>query len=239
MKKIVVFGFLLMVLYACISKPTKDYLKPVKIVKLNISEPSGITYYNNHLYIVSDQNGVVYKTSLDGIILGKIKTKLSDLEGITVSNKANEFWLVNEGKRKLVRIDSLGNIISKYKIKGKQKHKNSSLEGVCFDENGFLYLVNEKSPKQLLKLNLEGEIESTTELDFSKDISGICIDKKSNSFWLVSDESKAIYNINKNGELLQKYNIPVDKAEGIIVVKDNLFIVSDSSSELFVFVKPK
>jgi uncharacterized protein YjiK len=228
-----------MVLNACTSKQNKDYLKPVKIVKLNISEPSGITYFKHHLYIVSDQNGTVYKTSLDGKIQRKIKTKLSDLEGITVGNKANEFWLVNEGSRKLVRIDSLGNKIAKYKIKGKQKHKNSGLEGVCFDEIGALYLVNEKSPKELLKLNLEGEIESAIELEFSKDISGVSFDKKSNSFWFVSDESKAIYNVNKRGELLNKYNIPVDKAEGITVVDDNLYIVSDSSNELYVFRLPK
>ena len=58
-------------------------LKLIKTVKLTISEPSGITVFNNHLYIVSDENGTIYKTTLDGKVLQKIKTSYSDLEGIT------------------------------------------------------------------------------------------------------------------------------------------------------------
>ena len=228
-----------MVLIACTSKPTKDYLKPLKIVKLNISEPSGITYYNKHLYIVSDQNGAIYQTTLDGKIQKTIWTNYSDLEGITFDSISNGFWLISEEKRKLIFVDSLGNEIYKFKIKGKQKHNNSGVEGVCFSkEDSLLYIVNEKSPKQLLKLSVKGKIIDKLELDFGKDISGISTDDKFNNLWIVSDESRSIYNINKKGALLNRYEISVPKAEGIVVYNNRIYIVSDSSNKLYIYEKP-
>jgi len=238
--KIIVFGFVLMLFSACIPQQKKNVsLKPLEVVKLNISEPSGISYFNNHLYIVSDQNGIVYKTSLDGEIQQKIKTKYSDLEGITIDTNSKEIWLVSEGKRKLIAIDSLGRKVKSFIIKGKQKRENSGLEGVCYDKiDSVLYVVNEKSPKQLLKLNLTGEITSTIDLKFADDISGISKDDKFNNLWIVSDESNSIYNIDKKGELLKKYKISVPKAEGIVVINNRIYIVSDSSKKLYIYEKP-
>jgi len=228
-----------MVVFACSKKPVKDYLKPLKNIKLNIPEPSGITYYNNHLYIVSDQNGTVYQTNLEGKIQKTIRTRLSDLEGVTFDAISNGFWLISEEKRKLFLIDSIGNDIYKFKIKGKQKHNNSGVEGVCFSKkDSLLYIVNEKSPKQLLKLNLTGEIISTIDLKFANDISGISTDDKLNNLWIISDESNSIYNINNNGELIKKYKIAVPKAEGIVVYDNRIYIVSDNSNKLYVYTKP-
>lgn len=229
-----------MLFSACISQEkSKDFLKPINVVKLNISEPSGITYHNNNLYIVSDQNGVVYQTNLSGKIQKKIKTKFSDLEGISFDTHAKGFWLVSEEKRRLILIDSLGNEIEKYKIKGKQKRENSGVEGVCYvKSDSTIFIVNEKSPKQLLKLNRKGEITSAIDLNFAKDISGISTDDKFNNLWIVSDESNSIYNIEKKGELLKKHKISVAKAEGIVVTNNRIYIVSDSSNKLYIYEKP-
>ena len=72
MRKIVVFG-LIFICFGCIPQQKKEQqLQPLKVVKLNIPEPSGITYFNNHFYIVSDRNGSVYKTSLEGEVFQKI-----------------------------------------------------------------------------------------------------------------------------------------------------------------------
>ena len=104
MKKIVVFG-LIFICFGCIPKKKKgQQLQPIKIVKLNISEPSGIAYFNNHFYIVSDQNGRVFKTSLEGGVFQKIKTGYSDLEGISFNNISKTFFLVNEKKEKLLKL---------------------------------------------------------------------------------------------------------------------------------------
>ncbi len=239
--KNIVFLFLVgLSLATCISKKSsKSNLELLQKIKLNIAEPSGITAFNNNLYIVSDKNGSFYSTSLEGEILKKHSTKFNDLEGITIQESSHTIWLVEESERKLVKLDSLGNRIRKIKVKGKQQSKNNGLEGVCFVESeNSLYVVNENSPKQLLQLNLKGKITNKFNLDFSKDISGICFDKTSNSFWIVSDESESVYNISKKGMLIKSYKIPVNKAEGIVIYNNKMYVVSDSENNLYIFKIP-
>jgi len=159
------YHFLILLLFfliACSPKVTSQSdLKLIKTVKLTISEPSGITVFNNHLYIVSDENGTIYKTTLDGKVLQKIKTNYSDLEGITYNPFTENLIVIDESKRNLIELDFKGNLIKKRNVKGKQKNKNSGLEGVCFDTSkNKIYVLNEKSPKQLLALNLKGEIKN-------------------------------------------------------------------------------
>mgnify|MGYP000141076233 CR=1 FL=1 len=210
-------------------------LKKINSFKLDIKEPSGITVYNDHLYIVCDHSGTIYKTTLSGEIKKKIKTDYLDLEGITIHPKTGNIIIVSESKRLLIELNSKGDLIRKTKVKGKQKHKNGGLEGLCFDvSTGFLYAVNEKSPKKLLKLTQQGELEETFKLDVSKDVSGIGVDEKTKSLWLISDESKAIINISKRGVFLKKYLIPVEKGEGIVMYDGKFYVVSDNTQELFV-----
>jgi len=214
-------------------------LKPVSTFNLLIPDPSGVAFFNNHLFIVSDQNGTIYKTSLTGEIKGEIKTKFKDLEGITFDDKAN-IWIVSEAKRKLIQLDIFGNVLSEIKIKGEQNFKNSGLEGVCFHPTtGRFYLLNEKKPRELIQLSKNKEIIKIYKLNFSGDVSGICFDEIENCFWVVSDESKAIFKVNYLGEVLEKYKIPVKKPEGIAVYNQQLYVVSDKENKLFVFKKPE
>lgn len=224
-------------LIACSPKvSSQSDLKLVSTIKLNISEPSGITAYKNHLYIVSDQTGNIYKTNLKGKVLQKIKTNYSDVEGIAFNPNKSQFLIVDEAKRTLITLNSDGSVVKKVKIKGKQDHHNSGLEGIAYNASkNKIYVLNEKSPKQLLEVSKKGEILNKLKLDFSKDLSGLCFDEKTNTFWIVSDESKHIYNISKKGKLLKKYKIAVEKAEGITVFKNRIYIVSDSLNKLFVF----
>ena len=213
-------------------------LKLIRTVKLTISEPFEITAFNNHLYIVSDENGTIYKTTLDGKVLQKIKTNYSDLEGITYNPFAENLIFVDESKRNLIELDFKGKLIKKRNIKGKQKNKNSGLEGVCFDTSkNKIYVLNEKLPRQLLELNLKGEIKNKFELDFSKDVSGICYDESNDNLWVTSDESKAIFQISKKGKLLNKYKTSIDKTEGIVIYRNKIYVVSDSLKTLYIFEK--
>ncbi len=237
MRLILVLLFLSVV--SCVFEgKSKDTLKIVNSYKLNIKEPSGITYFNNHLFIVSDFNGVVYKTDLEGKIIEKIKVKTKDLEGVAVDGNGDLF-VVSESRRILLKISNSGEISKSYKIKGTQKHINSGLEGVCFStHDDSFYAVNEKSPKQVLTISKEGKVLSEINIDFVKDLSGICEDVSNQSLWLLSDESQKIVEITKKGKLLNGYKIPIKKAEGIVVVRNQIYIVSDSQNKLYVFKKP-
>jgi uncharacterized protein YjiK len=171
MKKLGFLVFLALALLSCLPKISSEKkLEPLKIIKLTIPEPSGITLFNNKLFIVSDRNGTIYQTSFEGKVLRKIKTKFNDLEGITIDENSKNILLVSEEGRALIVLDSLGNFIKKIKIKGKQQQNNRGLEGICLYKNT-LYVINEKSPKQLLQLNEKGKIINKIKLDYSKDIS--------------------------------------------------------------------
>jgi uncharacterized protein YjiK len=239
MKKLFVILSLLLLTFACTSK--KDNVQSLIFLNsysLHISEPSGLSYYKNSLWIVSDRNNSVYQTNLKGEILQKIKAKkYEDLEGITLVN--NTIWLVSEKDRRLFSIDTDGNLISKTKIKGKQKIINKGLEGLSFDSNENVFvLLNEKYPRELLKISKEGKLINHFKLDFSNDISGVFSDTVSKTYWIVSDESKLVYNITASGELISKYKIPFNKGEGITIHNDTIFIVNDALSKLYLFKKP-
>jgi uncharacterized protein YjiK len=224
---------------ACTSKKTKTpALILLKSYSINIPEPSGLSFDKNSLWIVSDQNNSVYQTNLKGEILQKIKAKKQkDIEGITLVH--DTIWLVSEEKRILFSIDTDGNLISKSKIKGIQKNKNKGLEGLSFDSNENVFvLLNEKHPTELLKISKEGKLISRFKLNFSHDISGIFADAVSKTYWVVSDESKLVYNITASGKLISKYKIPFHKGEGITIYNDTIFIVNDALNKLYLFKKP-
>lgn len=238
MYKIVFITFFSVLFSSCFNNSTsQNILKPEEVFGLNISEPSGITFQNNNLFIVSDYNGMVYKTNLEGKIIDKIQTPTTDNEGVCFISE-NNLAVVNETKRKIVVLTKKGKELDKLKIKGKQKHNNSGLEGICFvpSEKSF-YVINEKAPKQLLKISKKGKIKDEVKLNFCKDLSGICFDEESNSFWVVSDESQFLMNISLKGKLLLKYKIPVVKAEGVTVLNKRIYVVSDTENKLYVFKK--
>jgi len=239
MKNLVFLIVLISIIPSCsfISKPLNK-LKILDEIKLDIPEPSGITYYKNHLYIASDNNGLVYKTDLKGKITKKIPTDFEDLEGVAINNNG-ELYVVNESKRSFIKIELTGETKKKYKIKGNQKKHNSGLEGACFyQKNESFYIINESSPKQLLNITKKGKIIEKIDIPFAEDLSGICVDESSDELWLVSDESKKIFQISTKGKLINSYNIAVDKAEGIVINNNKIYVVSDSTNKLFVFEKP-
>jgi len=229
--------FLCFIFIGCLPKVnSQSDLKLIETIALKIPEPSGITAYENHLYIVSDQNGTIYKCTLKGETIKKMRTQISDLEGITINPVSEKIIVINEVKRSLITLNFDGSFVKKKKIKGKQDNKNHGLEGITFDtsSNNF-YALNEKSPKQLLKLSLKGEIKDKYHLDFSKDISGICYDEKKDNLWVISDESKAIYQISKKGKLKKKYKIGIEKGEGIVIYNNLIYVVNDYLNSLYVF----
>lgn len=234
------FVLFFFVFVSCIPKvQSQSDLQLIKTVQLAISEPSGITVFDEFLYIVSDENGTIYKTTLYGKVLKKIKTNCTDLEGVTYNPIDESLVVVDEAKRKIIAFDLKGNQFAKNNIKGKQNYKNSGLEGVCFDTSkNKMYAINEKMPKQLLELNLKGEILDAHKLDFSKDVSGICYDEINDNLWVISDESKAIYTINKKGKLFKKYKTGIEKMEGIVIYKQKIYVVSDDLNKLYIFKKP-
>lgn len=76
------------------------------------------------------------------------------------------------------------------------------------------------------------------EINYSTDISDIFYDQTDSSLWIVSDESKRILKLTLALHLISEWSIPVVQGEGITIVQDKIFIVSDPESKMYVFQKP-
>lgn len=76
------------------------------------------------------------------------------------------------------------------------------------------------------------------ELKYTSDISDVYFEAPSSSFWIVSDELKKILKLSYNSNLISEWMIPVQQGEGVTIVNDKIYIVSDIESKLYVFQKP-
>ena len=206
--------------------------------KLNVPEPSGLSLSidGKYLWTVSDDNNTVYKLSLTGDIIKKFVIDVIDLEGITVID-TNRIAVIAELKRKIILIDTLGNEIFKVRLDLKGEN-NSGIEGITYDKNrDHFYVVNEKTPTLLIKLDSELNLINKRNLKIAADLSGLSYDDSTDELWIISDESKLIMICNTEGEVKKKFKINIPQIEGIAVDNRNrlIYIVSDYTETLYVF----
>ncbi|MDP4174600.1 MAG: SdiA-regulated domain-containing protein [Bacteroidota bacterium] len=211
-------------------------LKLIASYKLNIQEPSGITFNKDHTgyWIVDGNSQVIFKTDLKGNILEKLSYKGNDLEGIYFDQTDSSLWITEERSREVVHIDLKGNEIARFKVNIQGK-KNKGFEGIFFNEKHTAFIVNEKKPTALLKLNHDFTILKQYDMDFASDLSDLYYDGK--DFFILSDESEAIFVWNHKEGLKKKLLLPFPKAEGIVVdhQRNMIIIVNDATNTLYEF----
>lgn len=206
----------------------------------DISEPSGIIYNakNNSFYVVSDSHKELYEIDFHGTLLRTIVTTSTDLEGISVSRSGDTIYVVEEKNRIVVSYLLNGTKLSSFSA-NVATIPNNGLEGIAVNKNGFLFVVNEKLPGMLLEYSRSGTEINRVTLSFASDYSDIFYDDSTDCLWLISDESKKIMKVSKNGQLLSQWLIPFSKGEGITIVRDTMYIVNDEDAKLYIFKKPK
>lgn len=221
--------------------PDDKTLQPQSEISLAsfLSEPSGIVYRlkSNTLFVVSDTAKKIYELDLSGNLISSINVTGNDLEGITFSLTEDTIYVVEESGNKITSYNLSGTKIKSFVINVSTISSNG-LEGLAFDNTGSLYVINEKAPRYLIKTLNDVEV-FRKEIIVSDDLSDICYDKTLNCLWLVSDESKKIIKLSKEGILQSEWSIPFDKGEGITFVQDNMYIVNDETSKLYIFTKPQ
>lgn len=182
---------------------------------------------------MSDETNKIYKLDFTGNILQILSFQGNDLEGIAYDSENNSLWVVEEVARNLINVSLSGTVLQRFQqiIPG---YDNSGLEGICFDSEHSLFLLKEKNPVQLIKLDDNYSVIQNLELDFAGDLSDIC-STTGNSFWLVSDQEKSLYQITPTGNILQQYELNIPKAEGIAYLENHheFYIVSDSENRLY------
>lgn len=210
----------------------------LKKIHLQILEPSGIADDPRHscFWIVDGGRGLICKTNREGQVIETLSYKGKDIEGICFDKRDATLWITEEQLRDVVHLSLRGDEIGRIHVQSKGV-KNKGVEGVTIDGAGNMWVVNEKHPVSLEKINQNGNIVESHEISFAKDLSDVTVDEATGNFYLLSDKSSAIYMWSMTEGLKQTYSLPRTKYEGISVnLKERtITIVNDDDQTMLVF----
>ncbi len=219
------------------TSPPNLELVTINSYNLQIQEPSGLTFGKGYqtLWTVSDlPDGNIYEIDLQGNILRTLDFKGDDLEGITYDHLNNILWAIDEQKNEIIKLSPDHGELQRTSIPALASD-NHGLEGISFENLNKLWIANEKLPKKIFLLNSDFSIEEEYEPDLAEDYSGLCVDPEKSTLWIVSDESQLLIKWSPYDGKVEKYSLPIQKAEGIAVNHQNgqIFIVSDGEQKLY------
>ena len=210
----------------------------LKKTHLQILEPSGITDDPHHscFWIVDGGRGLICRTTRDGKVLETLHYKGKDIEGVCFDSRDSTLWITEERLRDVVHLNLKGDEIGRIHVNS-QGVKNKGLEGVTLDSKGNIWVVNEKYPAALEKIDRNGTIIELYEITFANDLSDVTFSGKDGDFFLLSDKSSAIYVWNVTEGLKQSYALPRTKYEGISVnaVDRTITVVNDDDQTMLIF----
>jgi uncharacterized protein YjiK len=222
-----------------VSTPDIQSLNPINTYNIAIPEPSGLVYNSKDsvLMVVSDANSTVSKLDFTGRVLHSMIIQSSDLEGIALSANCDTMYVAEETNQLITKYLPDGTKLSSFPVNVATNIKHGP-EGVTINKNGKIVVINEKLPCLILEFDGTGNELGRKELNYSTDLSDIFYCLADSCYWIVSDESKMLMKLSDVWVLIKAWNIPVNKAEGVVIVNEKIYIVSDSDAKMYVFQKP-
>jgi uncharacterized protein YjiK len=199
-----------------------------KVYNTSISGLSGVYFYQKtgNFLAVSDNTGI-FEIDIAGNIIRKFPYSGSnDFEGITINNLTGDIYLADEGLMVIYQLSRDEMSVSKVtdvSISG--AIFNKGIEGLSFG-NDTLYIVNQESPKLLIKYDLKSKKEiSRHKMEYAVYLSDIFYDGTDKSLWICDSKQKKIFHTDLNGSLIGTQLIDyVNKAEAIFVDRPAGFV---------------
>lgn len=233
------YSLLFFVLLGCSnnSEPGDPPVKELTLqrtIQLSFGEPSDISFgadYNS-LWTVSGKTNLIYLIDLNGNILRTLKYSGNDIEGIAFDKSDSTLWIAEEKERTILHLNLNGDVLKK-KVINIFGLPNNGPEGICIDNNNYIYLLNEKNPDAIYVLDKKLNLLEEKELKFANDYTGI--DFIDGIFYIVSDESKTLTFFDPLKGPTNSYNLPFTKFEGVAVHKDKstIYLLNDSLATLY------
>lgn len=201
------------------------------------SEPSGITYNrdNGLLYIVGDE-GFIYESTLDGLLLRSSYIEPLDLEGIVYNSDTKTLFCLDEKKVALIEVSiSDFKVINRISLKKTLKGKKRQFESLTYkpateSQGGIFYIASSiKSSKSGVISSFT--LDSNQVISYSEtkvplwDISGLSYNNE--KLHMVSDDMD-IYGL-LNLETREFITTPIhgENQEGIVIVNGNKIILDE------------
>jgi uncharacterized protein YjiK len=224
------------------SKPTDPGGSPPLVLleshPLTIREPSDLTIDDTGtiLWAVTNHPQKVYRLGLDGHVADSLSYIGNDLEGVAYDPRDHTLWLAEEELRQVVHIDLTGAELARYSL-GLTGQHNKGLEGICLNDSGTVFLVNEMEPGLFIRLHPDHSIATMINLTFATDYSGITYDLAKRCFMIVSDQSQGLFLWDESNHVLASRALPFKKPEGIAYdpARNRIYLVSDATNALYVF----
>ena len=220
--------------------PANSFWKLDARYNLSVPEPSGLDFdpVRRCLWTVSDRTGKIYQLSLRGDRLDELPWVGNDPEGIAVNPYDSLFYVAEEFNGAIVTIDWQGNEVHRFEPSNVGAGTNNGLEGLALSPDGsYLTTLQESTPSPMITLDTAGVELLRRFVDFASDYSGICHAGNDSTYYVLSDEDKAVFLIHQNGTVIQSWSSDVVKAEGIAVENDTFYVVSDEESALYRFIR--
>jgi uncharacterized protein YjiK len=203
---------------------------------LEIPEPSGLCLGadGKSLWMVSDDDGCVYRTDLEGKVLSRFETGLRDLEGIATVD-GETVAVLAEREREIVVFSNEGKLLRRGKI-GLPGDDNYGPEGLSYDRDAREFVVVNEVAGLLIRMDEEFRESSRKELRFAQDYSSITVDAERDELWVMSDLSGSIYLLTEQLDMVTSFSTNIQQLEGIAVDHANhrIYVVSDPLSRLYV-----
>ncbi len=242
-RPLLLFSFFGFFLSACRDAPPaspahSDNLALVGEYRLAVPEPSGLSLSEDgaSLWMVSDEDGKVYRTDLEGRIIASFHTGHADLEGITTAG-AGKVAVLAERERKLLVFHEDGTPAGSVTL-DIPGNDNSGPEALAWNTDaGEFYILKERDPGLFLILDERMRETSRGVLRFARDYSGLFSEPVRGHLWISSDESAAIYVVDRDLKLQAVFSSAIPQMEGIAVdyARRRIYAVSDAAAKLYVY----
>ncbi|TMQ52971.1 MAG: hypothetical protein E6K72_08790 [Candidatus Eisenbacteria bacterium] len=177
---------------------------------MNVAEPSDLTIDETGtiLWTVSDTNNKIYRLDLQGNITKTLSYVGNDLEGVAYDRRDHTLWLAEEEYRAVIHVDTAGAIV-----------------------------LNERSPGLFIPLKSDFSYDVKYQLTFAGDYSAMTYDPQRRCFWIMSDESMAMFLCTGPNVVHAEYALSSRRFEGIALDPAGKYVyaVNDSARALYVF----
>jgi len=205
---------------------------------LTFSEPSDVTIDDSgtRLWMVGNHPEMVYQLDLQGNLVKTLSYVGQDLEGVAFDRRDSTLWVAEENLHRVVHLDLDGTVLS-MKSLGFTTEYNSGLEGICLNDSSRMFVLNEKHPGIFVGLDLSLTVGYMDTLSFAKDYSGMTWNPQKQCFWVVSDQSQALFLWNPPNHVIGEFQLPSPKPEGVAFdpIANRIYVVSDSTNALYVY----
>ncbi|MBT5873614.1 MAG: hypothetical protein HOH43_09360 [Candidatus Latescibacteria bacterium] len=223
MLQILLFLIVSLFAVACSRELPTTELKLVRSYYLNgISEPSGLTMFEDVLYTVSDKDSdIIYRIDLTdstGNALPHITFDSPqlrsgvglDFEGITCDSDGN-FYVASESALRVIYVsvngDSVAWATASVKKAGENqglfKTPNANLEGIALMGQRRLLLAAERQPRGLIEVDMRGERFTYNVYKYG-DSSALLPEGRSPDFTGIYTDNESVWALNRNSDAVTR-----------------------------------